>query len=201
MTLFETTLAHHTSMKQILFLSTIFSILLVPCLGQDKSVDDLSLIKTEHCKNITYRKNVFDTVSIEYRENLRGRFEKFLKYKCEEDFGGLVNILAPSCREQNRRDEFIKDMEFYYEGEDKFISFVPTEIGETISPLDNKADIWFIKGCLTEKIRGKTRSVERILEAIRDDDIDGENIFFGGDITTRRNDLGANEKCNPKKGS
>jgi hypothetical protein len=142
------------------------------------------------CGKTTYRKSVFSSVSNEYREKLLQRLEMFRRNKCEENFEDLYEMLTSSFRQLNKKEDFVKDMKFYYSDNDRFVSFNPNIIGESISPKDMKPSVWFIEGCLTEVINGKKRSIKILLEAIRE----GEEIFFT-DITTRPNPLGNNQKC------
>lgn len=142
------------------------------------------------CEKITYKKSAFNTVSDEYRETLLRRFEMLLQNKCEKNFDALYGMLTSSFRQLNKREEFVKDMTSYYSDNDRFVSFNPIVIGESLSPKDNKPSVWFIEGCLTEVINGKKRSVKTLLEVIREDD----EIFFT-DITTRPNPLGSHQKC------
>lgn len=142
------------------------------------------------CEKIIYKKSAFNSVSHEHREKLLQRLEMFQRNKCKENFEDLYEMLTSSFRQLNEKDDFVKDMKFYYSGNDRFVSFKPNIIGESISPKDKKPGIWFIEGCLTEVINGKKRSIKTLLEAIRED----EEIFFT-DITTRPNPLGNNQKC------
>lgn len=140
----------------------------------------------------TYREGIFDVVSSEYREKVRKRFDEFLRSKCREDMDHLYGMLTSSFRQLNKKEDFVKDMKSYYSGDDKFVSFIPMTVGESLSPIDSKPSIWLIEGCVTEIINGKKRSIKILLEVVRED----EELFFT-DITTRPNPLGNDQKCKP----
>lgn len=141
------------------------------------------------CEKSTYDKSLFDTVSADYREKLLKRFDEFLKIKCEENIEGLYEMMPSYFREANPKETFIKNMRFYYKGKNRFVSFIPQAIAESIAPQDNKADLWHIDGCLTEVINGKRRSLIRILEVQREKD---EIVFLY--MTTQPNSLGYEDK-------
>lgn len=142
------------------------------------------------CEKPTLNKDVFRTVSEEYREKLILRVGVFLQTKCEGNLGKLYEMMIGSFRESNRRDDFIKDMENYYSGDDRFVSFTPARVSEFRSAINDLVSFWFIEGCITEVINGKKRSTKTILEAYIED---GEILFT--DITSRPNPLGNSQKC------
>jgi hypothetical protein len=145
------------------------------------------------CQNLTYDKSLFNAVSADYRENLLKRFDEFLKIKCEENLEALYEMMPSFFREANPKETFIRNMQFYYKGKNRFVSFIPQAVAESIDLQDNKADLWHIDGCLTEVINGKRRSFIKILEAQREKD---EIVFLY--MTTQPNSLGYNDKkCKP----
>jgi hypothetical protein len=138
----------------------------------------------------------FHNVSAEFREELISRFRTFLAYKRNEDFRHLYEMLTPFFRSGNPESQFVKDYEYYYSGNDGFISFTPSSVGETVSPFDKRPDVWFIEGCLTERVNAKKRSMKVIFEASRGIVQGKENIFFT-DATTQPVSMGPNKKCRP----
>lgn len=136
----------------------------------------------------------FEVVSVEFRQKLVNRFKEFMANKCNKDFTNLYTMLKPSFRTLNAEEEFVSDYQSYYRGNNKFISFTRLEVGESISPIDKRADIWFIHGCLIEQINRRKRSRKTYFMAAREIEFGKENIFFI-DVTTKPNPLGEDQKC------
>ncbi len=146
------------------------------------------------CENATSDRDLFDSVDIQYRENLIRRYETFLRRKCHEDIAGVYEMMLSSFREVNSKDQFMETMKKYYFGNDRFLSFEPTKVSEFRLSDSSKVSFWFIDGCITEVIKGKKRSRVASLEA----NIEGTEIFFT-DITTRPNPLADGETCRCRK--
>lgn len=136
------------------------------------------------CEGAIYDQRTFASVSDQYRDHLVQRVDKFLQLKCEENLGEVYEMMHSSFREANKKDQFVQEMQRYYAGRDRFVSFTPSTVSEFRSSDNRLISFWFIDGCATEIINGKRRSKMSVLEAYIED---GE-IFFT-DITTRPNPL------------
>ena len=153
-----------------------------------------AVIASGQCHGSKVDLTPFDKVSPAYHDMLISRFGQFLDYKCEKRFEKLYEMLTPSFRQLNKKDDFVRDYRLYYSGKNGLISFVSNKVGQTISPIDGEPDLWFIEGCIGERINGRRRFIQVTLEAIRDVEAGKKQIFFT-DVTTRPNLLGVNEKC------
>lgn len=145
------------------------------------------------CQQINYDKSIFNGVIEKYREKLIQRFEMLLRNTCEKNFEAIYDMMTSSFREMNKKEDVVNSLKAYYSG-NTLVSF---EAYDVFGLSENEESVWFILGCITERHKGKKRSVGTSLVAIRE----GEEIYFAADvrIVIIPEELGGNLKCRKKK--